>query len=141
MKADALIAKEEGFEPLPYEDHLGYLTIGHGFLIDPKKPGAGFSEEESLMILRHRLKNRVAPQLDAKIPWWRDLNGPRRAILLSMAWQMGVPGLLRFRNTLAAIREGDYAKGAKGMMASLWARQTPGRAYRHAKVMEHGRFG
>ena len=141
MRPDELIAREEGFEPLPYSDTLGWLTIGHGFLIDKRKPGAGITEEESLLILRHRLRNRVAPQLDAKIPWWRNLNGPRRAVLLSMAWQMGVPGLLRFKNTLAAIEEGDYARGARGMMASLWARQTPGRAYRHAKVIERGRFG
>ena len=141
MRPNELIAKEEGFEPLPYKDHLGYLTIGHGFLIDERKKGAGITEEESLLILKYRLKNQVAPQLDAKIPWWRNLNGPRRAVLLSMAWQMGVPGLMRFKNTLAAIREGDYAKGARGMMSSLWARQTPGRAYRHAKAMKRGRFG
>jgi lysozyme len=140
MTPAKLIEKEEGFEPLPYPDTHGYLTIGHGFLIDSRKAGAGISEEESLLILKHRLKHRVMPQLDAKIPWWRSLNAARRAILLSMAWQMGVPGLLRFKRTLAAIQEGDYARGARGMMSSLWARQTPGRAKRHADVMRNGRF-
>ena len=138
MKPEKLIAKEEGFVPHAYQDHLGYWTIGHGILIDKRK-GGGITEEESLWLLRRRLNER-ALLLDDSIPWWRDISGPRRAILLSMAYQMGVSGLLRFKNTLAAIQKGDYAKAAKGMMASLWARQTPGRAKRHANTMERGRF-
>jgi lysozyme len=138
MKPEELVAKEEGFVPHVYQDHLGYWTIGHGIMVD-KRRGGGLRPEESLFILRNRLRL-IGEALDDNIPWWRDLNGPRRAVLLSMAYQMGVEGLLRFRNTLAAIREGDYARGARGMMASLWARQTPGRAKRHAQIMERGRF-
>jgi lysozyme len=138
MRPEDLLVKEEAFVPHVYKDSLGYWTIGHGIMVDKRK-GGGLRPEESLFILRNRLKLAGAV-MDDKIPWWRDLNGPRRAILLSMAYQMGVDGLLRFKRTLAAIREGDYAKGAKGMMASLWAQQTPGRARRHAQVMKRGRF-
>jgi lysozyme len=107
-------------------------------LIDERK-GGGITEEESLWILRRRLKER-AERLDDEIPWWRDLNGPRRAVLLSMAYQMGISGLMKFRQTLAAMAIDDYARAARGMRASLWARQTPGRAERMAKAMERGRF-
>jgi lysozyme len=133
-----LLAREEGFVPHAYQDHLGYYTIGHGILID-KRRGGGITEEESKYLLRRRVRKYDA-QLDERIPWWRDLNKTRRTVLQSMAYQMGVDGLLRFRNTLAAVKRGDYARAAKGMRASLWARQTPGRAERHARAMERGRF-
>lgn len=55
-----------------------------------------------------------------------------------MAFQMGIVGLLGFTNTLAAIKRGDYAAAATGMLASLWARQTPARAKRMADMMRAG---
>jgi lysozyme len=57
-----------------------------------------------------------------------------------MAFQIGVEGLLRFRRTLAAMQSHDYAGAAAGMRASLWARQTPARAERLARVMESGAY-
>ena len=139
MKVVDLVMKEEGFVPHAYKDSLGYLTIGYGRLIDESK-GGGISKDEARMLLRNDLVE-IEEQLAEKIPWYLELNGPRRAVLISMAYQMGVSGLLRFKNTLAAIQEGDYDRGARGMMASLWARQTPGRAKRHAEIMRLGRFG
>jgi lysozyme len=57
-----------------------------------------------------------------------------------MAFQMGVGGLMQFRNTLKSMRAGNFKKAAQGMRASRWARQTPGRAQRMAKAMEEGAF-
>ena len=138
MTAAELIAREEGFVPHAYKDHLGYLTIGHGILIDEKK-GGGITREESLWILRRRLRV-IGEEFDDLIPWWQDLNRARKAVLLSMAYQMGIRGVMKFRNTLRAMEEGDYARAARGMRASLWARQTPGRAERASRAMESGRL-
>lgn len=132
-----LLAKQEGFEPCAYPDSEGYLTIGHGILIDDRKAGSGITEEESFWLLKRRVKAR-ARLLDVAIPWWRTLNLARRTVLQSMAYQMGVSGLLGFKNTLAAMKRGDYHKAANGMRASKWARQTPGRANRMAEAMERG---
>jgi len=57
-----------------------------------------------------------------------------------MAYQMGVTGLAGFTNTLGMIARGDFAGAAGGMMNSLWARQTPNRARRHAEVMRTGTY-
>jgi lysozyme len=138
MNVEKMLLREEGFVPHAYQDHLGYWTIGIGRLID-KRRGGGISEEEALYLLRNDVR-RIRERLDEEIPWWVDLNRPRQAVLIGMAYQMGVPGLLKFRNTLAAVANEDYATAAKGMRASLWARQTPGRAERMAKQMETGRF-
>lgn len=133
-----MLEREEGFVPHAYQDHLGYWTIGHGILIDEKK-GGGITEEESRWLVKRRLATRAA-LLDYHIPWWRDLNRSRRDVVLGMAYQMGIVGLLKFKRTLARMESGDYKGAANGMRASLWARQTPGRAERMARAMESGRL-
>ena len=57
-----------------------------------------------------------------------------------MAFQMGVDGLLGFKNTLAMIQAGKYTEAANGMMNSKWAKQTPSRAQRHAEQMRTGKW-
>jgi len=138
MNVEEMLLREEDFVPHAYQDHLGYWTIGIGRLIDKRRDG-GISREEALLLLRNDVK-RIRQSFDEGIPWWTDLNRARQAVLIGMAYQMGVPGLMAFRNTLAALHNEDYAAAARGMRASKWARQTPGRAERMAKQMETGRF-
>lgn len=77
-------------------------------------------------------------QLDAKLPWWRTLNGVRQRVLLNMCFNLGIRRLLGFRNTLAKMERGDFDGAAAGMLASLWARQVGPRAERLALMMEKG---
>lgn len=138
MTIEELLIKEEGFVPHAYLDTEGYWTIGYGQLIDERK-GGGISRRAAHFMLCEET-DQIREALDQRIPWWRQLNEDRQTILLAMAYQMGVSGLMSFRNTLRAIKEGNYKKGAQGMRASKWARQTPGRAQRMAKAMESGGF-
>ena len=128
-----LLRGEEGEVLHAYNDHLGYATIGVGRLIDKRK-GGGITAEESAYLLKNDIQKRIAI-LEQKLPWIKTLDDARRGVLLSMAFQMGVDGLLGFKNTLAMIQRGEYAEAAKGMMNSKWAKQTPERAQRHAEQM------
>lgn len=119
-----------------YPDHLGYLTIGVGRLIDKRK-GGGITEEESAYLLSNDIDKREA-ELLRRAPWMANLDQVRFGALLNMAFQMGVDGLLGFKNTLAMVREGDYEGASEGMLNSLWARQTPERAKRISKQMKTG---
>ena len=65
-------------------------------------------------------------------------NDARKAILISMAYQMGADGLAKFTNTLKAISEKRWSDAKSGMMNSAWAKQTPNRANRHAIQMLTG---
>ncbi len=135
---DQLI-REEGEVLHAYEDHLGYLTIGVGILIDKRK-GGGITKEESRFLLLNRVKG-VVEGIRKHLSWFDSIgNEPRKAVLIGMAFQMGLNGLLGFKNTLEMIRVGDYDKAAVGMLNSLWARQTPARAKRMAKQMESGEW-
>ena len=57
-----------------------------------------------------------------------------------MGFNMGVPGLFLWSNTLGDIRRGDYARAARRMRASHWAKQVKGRALELADQMETGEW-
>jgi len=59
-------------------------------------------------------------------------------VLVNMAFQLGVVGLLQFKDTLTNVREGNYSGAAAAMLLSKWREQTPDRAKRLATQMETG---
>jgi len=131
-----LLLEEERFVKHAYEDSLGYLTIGIGRLIDKRK-GGGLSYEEGLYLLHNDIDEKEE-ELDHRLPWWRELDENRRTVILAMAFQMGVAGLLKFKQTLEAIRSCNWDEAGVRMRRSLWYRQTPSRAERMARVIETG---
>lgn len=133
-----LLRRDEGEKLSAYQDHMGFWTIGVGRLIDKRK-GGGISVQESEILLNNDLA-RITKSLDAQMPLWRTLNDARQAVLLSMAFQMGVDGLLGFKRTLAHIFSGNLADAKLNMLKSEWATQTPERAARLAQQMERGVF-
>lgn len=129
---------EEGEVLHVYNDSMGFATIGVGRLIDKRK-GGGITAEESAYLLGNDIA-KVNAQLDAKIPWWRKLDEARQAVIQGMAFQMGIDGLLGFKNTLKMVESGDYEGAGKGMLNSLWAKQTPARAKRMSEQMRTGEW-
>lgn len=121
-----------------YKDHLGYLTIGVGRLIDKRK-GGGITQEESRYLLYNDIK-KCSDAVQKALPFFAELNEARQAVLIGMAFQMGVAGLLEFSKTLTMIRLGKYKEAGDGMLKSLWFRQTPERAHRMAKQMSTGEW-
>jgi lysozyme len=143
MTIEDLLIKEEGRimkggRHIAYQDHLGYWTIGYGCLIDGRK-GGGLTEDQAMYLLHGEIAEKRA-ELDAQLPWWRELNDARQTVVLAMAFQMGTDGVLGFKNTLAMLKAGDYNGAANGIRRSLWAIQTPARAERMARVIETGEF-
>ena len=130
------IKSDEGVVLHGYQDHLGYLTIGVGRLIDKRK-GGGISEFEADFLLDNDL-NKIIGLLDFKLPWIMALSDARQRALINMAFQLGVNGLLNFKTMLTALKEGRYEDAAKAAMASKWAQQTPERAKRIANIFKNG---
>lgn len=140
---------DEGEKLRAYKDHLGYWTIGVGHLIDPARGanpapfgvdlrnGGFITAEQSEQLLLADIAEKEK-QLDARLAWWRTLSDNRQRVLLNMAFQLGINGLLAFKNTLACVHKGDYRGATAGMLASKWAAQTPNRAKRLADRMVAG---
>ena len=138
MDLKSQLLREEGAESCAYQDSLGYWTIGVGRLIDSRK-GGGLSNDEIDFLLENDIKTKTREVLLA-LPWVPRLSEPRQAVLIGMAFQMGIGGLLKFKRALGSIEDGQYAEAAVEMLESKWGNQTPERAYRMAKQMETGEW-
>jgi len=124
------LLNDEGMRLFPYTDTVGKLTIGVGRNIED----VGISKNEAMVLLENDLK-KVIGQLNDKIPWWTRLDSVRQEVLINMAFNLGINGLLGFKNTLTAIAEGRYKDASKGMLDSKWAKQVGKRAERLALMM------
>ncbi len=129
---------EEGFVGHAYADSLGFTTIGIGRLID-KRRGGGITRDEGLYLLGNDVR-RITHDLVMRFRWFDALNAPRQAVLVGMALQMGLHGLLGFQRTLLLIEAQQFDKAADAMLQSKWADQTPGRARRMAEQMRTGEW-
>lgn len=137
-KATQQVKKDEGLRLHAYKDHLGFDTIGYGRLIDKRK-GGGISQDEAEYLLANDI-GKVQDELEWKLPWFSKLDDARKGVLLNMAFQMGIAGLLKFNKTLTFVEAGDYKAAADNMLKSLWAKQTPARAQRMAEQMRTGQW-
>ena len=127
------IRLHEGERLKPYRCTAGKLTIGVGRNLDDR----GITREESAMLLDGDIRL-LEIELFRALPWASALDDVRQRVLLDMAFNLGLPGLLQFKRTLEAIRTGQYQQGATMMLDSLWARQVGQRAERLARMMATG---
>ncbi|AZZ98765.1 glycoside hydrolase family protein [Pseudoalteromonas sp. R3] len=134
MNAIEQLKKHEGFRDKPYFCTEGHLTIGYGLNLD-----AGVTEEEAEVILSMRVEG-IRKRLANAIPWYANLAAPRQGVLVNMAYNLGVAGLMGFAKTLTHIRSGDYNTASHEMLDSRWARQVPTRAAELALQMQTGEW-
>jgi lysozyme len=127
------LKRDEGVRLKAYRCTAGKLTVGIGRNLDDK--GITLAEAEALC------RNDVAEvieSLDRRLPWWQGLDDARQRVLVNMAFNMGVDGLLQFKATLALVQARRFAEASGAMLASLWAKQVGPRAIRLAGMMEKG---
>jgi lysozyme len=129
------LQRDEGYRQFPYRDTRGVLTIGYGFNLS----GDGLTLTEAAEILRLRVAD-VHIRLKAALPWTANIDPVRRFVLVNMAYNMGMAGLLEFRHALTAVQAGDWEGAAAEMLKSAWASQVGPRAQRLAKQMETGEW-
>jgi lysozyme len=129
------LKRDEGLRLKPYRDSVGKLTIGYGRNLDDN----GVTEEEAAGLLYNDIV--TAKQSLAKhLPWFMQLDDARRGVLINMAFNLGIWGLLSFKKFLASIQSGDYATAKAEMLNSRWAEQVGARAQRLAIQMETGKW-
>ena len=124
----------EGERLKPYRCTAGKLTIGVGRNLEDR----GITAEESAYLLGNDIDSHWRELVKA-LPWVEQLDEVRQRVLLDMAFNLGIGGLLGFKNTLATIKAGDFQKASVMMLDSKWARQVGRRADRLAGMMATGR--
>ena len=137
----AELRRDEGVEYTPYMDTVGVPTIGVGHNMRavplPKDWASPLTDAQVDQLLAADLQA-VFDGLDGYLPWWRKLDYERQRVLVNMAFNLGINGLLGFKNTLAAVQQGRYSAAGAGMAASKWATQVGARADRLVDMMVNG---
>lgn len=133
----ARVKKAEALKLSAYPDSLGYLTIGYGRLIDPRK-GGGISPDEAAYMLGNDLA-RAERQCET-LPAYLELSPPRQAVVIEMCFNLGFDGVRQFKRFLSALIQQDFTHAAAEMLDSTWAVQVKGRAVELATQMETGQW-
>lgn len=126
------IKAEEGFKDRPYMCPTGHLTIGYGINLE----STPIPKEVADLWLRMEV-DKIIDQL-SKYEWFSELSYDRHAVIIDMAYQLGVSGVLKFKKMIHAIKWHNWEAAASEMLDSKWAKQTPERANRNATVMRTG---
>ena len=79
-------------------------------------------------------------QVNEALPWAVHLDKPRYYVLVNMAFNMGINGLLSFKNTLTFIEKGQYESAAENMKLSRWYNQVGIRARELCEQMKTGQW-
>jgi len=128
------LERHEDIKLKPYRDSRGFLTIGIGRNLDTK----GISREEADIMCG----NDIIEAIDLvrhNLPWSLNLDDNRFSVLVEMAFQMGIGGLLLFKDFLAALEAGDYLTAQVEMLDSKWAKEdSPKRALELSEIIRRG---
>ncbi len=131
----AQLVRHEGLRLKPYRCTAGKLTIGIGRNLEDR----GISQKEAYAMLERDILD-FEQQLLNEIPEvYNKLDEVRQSVLLNMCFNLGIKGLLEFKNTLAFIDAGDWERAANGMLASKWAKQVGRRAIELSEMMRKGK--
>ncbi|PKN08050.1 MAG: lysozyme [Deltaproteobacteria bacterium HGW-Deltaproteobacteria-8] len=122
------LPRDEGLRLKPYRCTAGRLTIGVGRNLDDR----GITESEALLLLDNDIKD-CWGRLAAAQPWVLAAPEAVQEVLVNMCFNLGLAGLLGFRQTLALLQAGRFAEAAAAMLRSKWAGQVGARAERLAQ--------
>ena len=169
MKIIKQVKIHEGFSGIPYLCTNNCITIGYGRNLDSNPfsreeiifitDGSCFVNDEDDDVIWYRdyevnpltekeasylLQNdltRVSYELSKKIECFHKLSDCRKAVLINMGFQMGIKGLMNFKQTLYHIRWGEFENASKEMLDSKWFREdSPNRALELSEQMRTGKW-
>lgn len=134
-KINAQLIKHEGLKLKPYRCTEGKLTIGVGRNLEDR----GITEDEALYLLNKDVLD-VTKSLSSQLHIFDYLDGARKGVLINMAFNIGVNGLLKFKCMIAALNRYDYDCAADEMIDSKWADQVGNRSIELANQMRTGEW-
>ena len=127
------LIEHEGMELMPYRCTAEKLTIGVGRNIEDR----GISEDEARYLLANDIAI-VEEEILKRQPVVSTLDPVRQRVLVDMAFNLGMPTLMKFQKMWDAIEEEDWDEASAQMLDSRWARQVGRRADRLADAMRSG---
>lgn len=128
------LKRDEGYSAHIYKCTAGCNTIGIGLNLD-----AGMSLPLAIHVLEFKIKE-LRDDLNRSLPFYKDLDDVRQDTLINMAFNLGIKGLMKFKNFLAYVEQHNFTKASEEMLNSKWAKQVGNRAERLSKQMREGMY-
>jgi lysozyme len=126
----SLLKRDEGDNSkLYYLNTIPHIGVGHNLASGPDLTPAARD-----MILSDDVAF-VVESLHSRVKFWNRLNDIQQAVLISVAFQCGVAGLMAFTKMLQALSLGDLENAADELLVSTLAKQNVQRTQRLAQML------
>ena len=129
--AKEMLKRHEGLRLFVYECTGGKKTIGYGRNLEDR----GITEAEAESMLDNDIEQ-IGQSLNDTFSFYADLDEVRKAVLIDLAFNIGMAGLKGFRKMLKAIERGDFSEAAIQILDSKYATQVPNRAMDLARQLD-----
>jgi lysozyme len=121
------LKRHEGFVPTPKPCPAGFMTIGYGHNCDAhqdldKYQGRIVSETEAHNLLLRDISE-VMTSLTKSYKLFPVLSEIQQCVLINMAFNLGIEGLLKFKKMLKHLSTGNIKETSREMLKSRWATQ------------------
>lgn len=126
------LKRDEGFKSRVYQCTAGKLTVGFGHNLEDNDLSESVAEMQlniDIMEIHEELSN---------LQWYCELDDFRKRILINMAFNLGMNGLMKFRKMIDALIIKDYETAADEMVDSNWYHQVGQRSVRLVSMMREG---
>lgn len=149
-----LLALHEGKKLVVYKDTKGINTIGIGHNLRDKgvpdwikakaaakglNPYSRIDEEICTDFFLTDLNDAIE-DCDKYFSWWRGLDEARKIAFIDLMFNMGPGTLLKFVNTMAAFKAGDFKRASQGLQNSAWFSQVGDRGPRIVGIVRTGKL-
>ncbi len=132
------IIKHEGKINKIYKDSLGLKTFGIGHLVLPTDNLQEGVEYDDATIMEYFERDFDQAVKDARsFTKEENIDPVAFGCVINMAYQLGLPRLLKFKNFQYHLNKCDYESASLEMLDSRWAKQTPNRANELAETMRN----
>lgn len=115
---------------------IGHPTVGIGRALDTE----GLTKAESAWLFANDVEV-VQARAQQAFFWYPPLTTERKAVVLSMLFQLGLAGVQGFHDFCVAMGVGDWHTASLAMLDSKWAKHdSPSRAERLARQLSTGEY-
>ncbi len=125
----------EGFSPSIYTDKTEHPTIGYGYNLSVYSyEGKRITKAYGLLtdILKENYKAILS------YGWYKNLDAMRRMVILDLSYNLGLNGLLKFKQFIKAIEDKNYALAVERLQKSPYFNQVKKRASRNMEILKLG---
>jgi len=144
ISIEKMISSDEGKKLTVYRCTRGFKTVGIGHNLDADGAldilkrqlniGDKIAEAECSALFKRDLDN-VYAGIKRNMPFFDALDDKYKPVIINMIFQMGINGVMAFKNTLQAMRDNNSQKAIAGIRASKYHSQTPERAERMVSLI------